>query len=41
MKFRGKVNIGDDDALMCVMLGSTQPQKPTCEPDDPLSKVRR
>ena len=39
--YRGEVNIGDEDALMCVMLGSSRPTTPTYPPDHPLTKVKR
>ena len=39
--YRGEVNIGDEDALMCVMLGSPKPITPTYPPDHPLTKVKR
>ena len=39
--YRGVINIGDEEALMCVMLGSPRPQTPTYKPDDPLSRVWR
>ena len=39
--YRGEINIGEEDALMCVMLGSPKPVTPTYPPDHPLSKVKR
>jgi quercetin dioxygenase-like cupin family protein len=39
--YRGEVNIGEEDALMCVMLGSAEPVTPTYPPDHPLAKVKR
>lgn len=39
--YRGEVNIGDEEALMCVMLGSPKPQTPTYKPSDPLSQIKR
>jgi quercetin dioxygenase-like cupin family protein len=39
--YRGEVNIGEEDALMCVMLGSAKPVTPTYPPDHPLAKIRR
>ncbi|GBU09999.1 hypothetical protein AwWohl_11370 [Gammaproteobacteria bacterium] len=39
--YRGEVNIGDEEALMCVMLGSAKPIKPTYPPEHPLSKIKR
>lgn len=39
--YREEINIGDEDALMCVMLGSSKPVTPTYPPDHPLSKIKR
>lgn len=39
--YRGEINIGDEEALMCVMVGSARPETPTYKPDDPLSKIKR
>jgi mannose-6-phosphate isomerase-like protein (cupin superfamily) len=39
--YREEINIGDEDALMCVMLGSPQPITPVYPPDSPLAKIRR
>lgn len=39
--YRGEQNIGDEEALMCVMLGSPKPVTPTYKPDDPLAAIRR
>jgi len=39
--YREEQNIGDEDALMCVMLGSPRPITPVYPPDSPLSKIRR
>jgi quercetin dioxygenase-like cupin family protein len=39
--YRGEVNVGDEDCLMCVMLGASQPVTPTYPPDHPLAKVKR
>ena len=39
--YREEINIGDEDALMCVMLGSSKPVTPTYPPDHPLAKVKR
>ncbi len=35
--YREDINIGDEDALMCVMLGSPAPICPVCPPDSPLA----
>lgn len=39
--YRGVINIGDEEALMCVIVGSTQPEVPSYPPSHPLSKVKR
>jgi quercetin dioxygenase-like cupin family protein len=39
--YRGVVNIGDEEALMCVIVGSTQPETPTYPADHPLSRIKR
>ena len=39
--YRGLVNEWDEEALMCVMLGTPKPQTPTYPPDHPLAKVKR
>jgi quercetin dioxygenase-like cupin family protein len=39
--YRGEVNIGDEEALMCVMLGSARPITPTYPPDHPLANIKR
>jgi mannose-6-phosphate isomerase-like protein (cupin superfamily) len=39
--YREEVNIGDEDALMCVMLGTPKPITPVYPPDSPLSKIKR
>ena len=39
--YRGEVNIGEEDVLMCVMLGASKPITPTYAPDHPLSKIKR
>lgn len=39
--YREEVNIGEDDALVCVMLGSKQPITPTYPPGHPLAKIKR
>lgn len=39
--YRGVENIGDEEALMCVMVGSAKPVTPTYPASDPLSKVKR
>lgn len=39
--YREEHNIGEEDALMCVMLGAKKPITPTYPPDHPLSKIKR
>ena len=39
--YRGEINIGQEEALMCVMLGTPKPHVPTYPEDHPLSKVKR
>ncbi|MBO9646245.1 MAG: cupin domain-containing protein [Pseudacidovorax sp.] len=39
--YREEINIGDEDALMCVMLGAKKPITPTYPADHPLTKVKR
>jgi mannose-6-phosphate isomerase-like protein (cupin superfamily) len=39
--YREEINITDEDALMCVMLGTPKPITPTYPPEHPLSKVKR
>ena len=39
--YRGLVNEGREEALMCVMIGSLKPETPTYPPDHPLAKIKR
>lgn len=39
--YRSEENIGEEDALMCVMLGAAKPLTPTYPPDHPLSRIKR
>ena len=39
--YREERNIGEEDALMCVMLGAKKPITPTYPPDSPLAKIKR
>mgnify|MGYP001241441682 CR=1 FL=1 len=39
--YRGVQNIGDEEALICVIVGSLQPEVPSYPPSHPLSKVKR
>lgn len=39
--YREEHNIGDEDALMCVMLGAPRPITPVYPPDSPLARLKR
>jgi len=39
--YRGLVNEGQEEALMCVMIGNPKPVTPTYPADHPLAKVKR
>jgi quercetin dioxygenase-like cupin family protein len=39
--YRGLLNHGQEEALMCVMLGAVKPKTPTYPPDHPLAKIER
>ena len=39
--YRGLFNHGEEEALMCVMLGTHKPHIPTYPEDHPLAKVKR
>jgi mannose-6-phosphate isomerase-like protein (cupin superfamily) len=39
--YREEINIGEEDALMCVMLGSPAPIRPTYPPGSPLAQLKR
>jgi mannose-6-phosphate isomerase-like protein (cupin superfamily) len=39
--YRGEINVGEEDALMCVMLGAPKPITPTYPPEHPLASVKR
>ena len=39
--YRGLVNEGIEEALMCVIIGNTKPVTPTYPPDHPLAKIKR
>ena len=39
--YREEHNTGDEDALMCVMLGTPKPITPVYPPDSPLAKIKR
>jgi quercetin dioxygenase-like cupin family protein len=39
--YRGLVNVGQEEALMLVIIGSTKPETPTYPPDHPLSRIKR
>ena len=39
--YRGLVNEGIEEALMCVIIGNSKPVTPTYPPEHPLSKIKR
>lgn len=39
--YRGLINEGIEEALMCVMIGNPKPVTPTYPPDHPVSKIPR
>jgi len=39
--YREEHNLGEEDALMCVMLGAAKPITPTYPPESPLAKIKR
>lgn len=39
--YRGLVNIGPEEALMCVLLGASKPVTPSYPPDHPLAQIKR
>lgn len=39
--YRGLVNEGPEEALMCVMIGNPKPVTPTYPPDHPLASLKR
>jgi quercetin dioxygenase-like cupin family protein len=39
--YRGLKNESDEDALMCVMIGTAKPATPTYPPDHPVAKLKR
>jgi mannose-6-phosphate isomerase-like protein (cupin superfamily) len=39
--YREEHNVGDEDALMCVMLGTPKPITPVYPPDSPLANIKR
>ena len=39
--YRGEVNVGDEEAVMMVMIGAPKPVTPTYPSDHPLAKVKR
>ncbi len=39
--YRGLLNHGQEEALMCVMLGAPKPKTPTYPADHPLTKIKR
>ena len=39
--YRGVINIGDEEALMCVIVGNAKPVTPTYPPSHPLAQIKR
>ena len=39
--YRGEINIGDEEALMCVIVGNAKPVTPTYPPSHPLAQIKR
>ncbi len=39
--YREEINVGEEDALMCVMLGARQPLRPTYPPESALAQIKR
>jgi mannose-6-phosphate isomerase-like protein (cupin superfamily) len=39
--YREEINTGDEDALMCVMLGTPKPITPNYPPDSALARIKR
>ena len=39
--YRGLVNEGIEEALMCVIIGNAKPVTPTYPPDHPVAKIKR
>jgi quercetin dioxygenase-like cupin family protein len=39
--YRGEINVGDEEAIVMVMIGSPKPVTPTYPEDHPLSKIKR
>lgn len=39
--YRGLVNEGIEEALMCVIIGNSKPVTPTYQPDSPLTALKR
>ncbi len=39
--YRGEANVGEEDAIIMVMIGAAKPLTPTYPEDHPLSKVKR
>ena len=39
--YRGLVNEGIEEALMCVIIGNSKPVTPTYPPDHPVAKIKR
>jgi len=39
--YRGEMNIGEEEAIMMVMIGAPKPVTPTYPPEHPLAKIKR
>jgi hypothetical protein len=39
--YRGEINVGEEEAIMMVMIGAPKPVTPTYPPEHPLAKVKR
>ena len=39
--YRGEINVGEEDAIIMVMIGSPKPETPTYPADHPLAKIKR
>ena len=39
--YREEINVGDEDALMCVMLGAAKPILPAYPPGSPLAELKK
>ena len=39
--YRGEINVGEEEAILMVMIGAPKPLTPTYPPEHPLAKVKR